>query len=432
MSLTRKALAAVAATATFALAACGGSIPSSSGGGSGSTDITVMSNFTSDVARGKVLDQLISQFNQQNGGKYKVVSKPEADWPTMQSKIKSMISAGNTPDVFLYNYNPNDLSREESGKLMDWTPYLNADADWKARFRPENLEAVTHNGQITGIPGDQAPALIYYHKDAFAKAGITSFPKTWTEFYAAADKLKAAKVAPLALQTSDDAWYAMNAFSYLAVSAGGADVYGPGKSLDSPAIVSAAEQMKRIFGSYTTKDAVGSNYAVASRNFLSGQAAMVIDGPWLISSIRKDVKNPDDVAVAVAPTNGDGKVQAGDVITDSLNVWGAAKQSDKGKADAVAAWMKFLTSNENAVKMSVQGEYPLAVKTTLSSADSASANSQMQGVLQLSGAAPESIVQMAREIKPAAQAKLPSLLEGLALGSTSPQQFATQLQAANK
>ncbi|WP_305788334.1 ABC transporter substrate-binding protein [Symbioplanes lichenis] len=423
MLFTRKALAAVAVTAALSLTACGGSIASQSGG-SGGDEITVMSNFTSDVARGQVLDQLITQFNEQNGGKYKVVSKPEADWPTMQSKIKSMISAGNTPDVFLYNYNPNDLSREQSGKLMDWTPYLNADPEWKARFRPENLTAVTQNGQVTGIPGDQAPALVYYHKDLFAKAGVTAFPTTWAEFDTAAQKLKAAGIAPLALQTSDDAWYAMNAFSYLAVSNGGADVYGPGKPLDSPAIVTAAEQMKKLFAD-STKDAVGSNYAVASRNFLSGQAAMVIDGPWLISSIRKDVKNPDDVAVAVPPATGD-------VITDSLNVWGAAQQSDKGKADAVAAWLKFLTSNESAAKMSVQGEYPLAVKTELSDADKAAANTQMQQVIELSGAAPTSVVQMAREIKPAAQAKLPSLLEGLALGSTSPQEFAEQLQAANK
>ncbi|WP_306205243.1 ABC transporter substrate-binding protein [Actinoplanes sp. RD1] len=423
MSFTRRALAAVAVTATLSLTACGGSIASQTGG-SGGDEITVMSNFTSDVARGKVLDQLITRFNEQNGGKYKVVSKPEADWPTMQSKIKSMISAGNTPDVFLYNYNPNDLSREQSGKLMDWTPYLNADPEWKARFRAENLAAVTQNGQVTGIPGDQAPALVYYHKDLFAKAGITAFPTTWAEFDAAAGKLKAAGVAPLALQTSDDAWYAMNAFSYLAVANGGADVYGPGKPLDSPAIVSAAEQMKKLFGD-STKDAVGSNYAVASRNFLSGQAAMVIDGPWLISSIRKDVANPDDVAVAVPPGTGD-------VVTDSLNVWGAAKQSDQGKADAVAAWLKFLTANENAATMSVQGEYPLAVKTTLSDTQKAAANTQMRQVIELSGAAPTSVVQMAREIKPAAQAKLPSLLEGLALGSTSPQDFAAQLQAANK
>ena len=428
---TRKAAVVLAAVATLSMTACGGTIPSQSSGGSGSTDITVLSNFTSDVARGKVLDELIAEFNKTHGGKYKVVSKPEADWPTLQSKIKSMISAGSAPDVFLYNYNPNDLTREQSGKLMDWTPYLNADPQWKARFRPENLQAVTINGQTTGIPSDQAPALFYYHKDLFTKAGISGFPKTWAEFFADAEKLKKSGVAPITLMTSDDAWYAMNAFSYLTTGAGGPEAYGKGQSLDSPAVVSAAEQMKRLFG-YSTKDAVGANYAVASRNFLSKQAAMVIDGPWLISTIQKDVKNPCDVGVAVAPTAGDGKVPPGYVVTDSLNVWGAGKQSDKAKADAVAEWMKFLTSNENAVKMSVQGEYPLAVKTTLNAADTSSANCQMKQVLQLSGAAPASIVQMGRQIKPAAQAKLPSMLEGLALGSVSPRDFAAQLQAANK
>jgi hypothetical protein len=94
--------------------------------------------------------------------------------------------------------------------------------------------------------------------------------------------------------------------------------------------------------------------------------------------------------------------------------------------------MKFFTSNENAVKMSVQGEYPLAVQTTLGQSDAAAANCQMKQVLDLAGAAPANVVQMGRQITPAAQAKLPSLLEGLALGSTSPQDFTEQLQAANK
>jgi ABC-type glycerol-3-phosphate transport system substrate-binding protein len=309
MHRSGKPLHALAAVAALALSACGGEIQSQSGGSS-SGEITILSNFTPDVARGKVLGQLVSDFNASHGDTYKVVSKPEADWPTLQAKIKSMISAGNAPDVFLYNYNPNDLSREKSGKLMDWASYLDGDAAWKARFRPENLAAVTHDGQITGIPSDQAPALFYYHKDLLAKAGVTSFPTRWPDFFAAADKLKKSGVAPITLMTSDDAWYAMNAFSYLATSAGGADAYGTGQSLDSPAITSAAEQMKRLF-SYTTKDAVGANYAVASRNFLSKQAAMVIDGPWLISTIQKDVQNPCEVGVAVGPTAGDGKVPPG-------------------------------------------------------------------------------------------------------------------------
>jgi ABC-type glycerol-3-phosphate transport system substrate-binding protein len=397
----------------------------------GPVEVTILSNFTPDVARGKVFNEIIDAFNKQHDGQIKVISNPDPDWPTLQQKIKSMIAAGSPPDVFLYNYNANDLTREQSGMLMDWTPYLNADPQWKARFRPENLQALTVKDQIVGLPSDQAPVLFYYHKDLFDKAGIKSFPTTWDEFFKDADALKASGVAPIALMTSDDAWHAMNAFTYLAVGLGGKDVFAVGQSLNSPAVVKAADQLKKLFG-YTTLDAVGANYSVSSANFLNKKAAMIIDGPWLISSIQKQVQDPCNVAVAVAPTFGDNTIPAGFVVTDSLNPWAAAKQSDKAKEQAIADWMKFLTSEENVKKLSVEGEYPMAVKTTFTKDDLAKASCQMSQVLQLSNAAPVAVVEAVRNIKPSAQAQLPSLLEGLALGQLSSADFASQVQQYNQ
>jgi ABC-type glycerol-3-phosphate transport system substrate-binding protein len=286
--------------------------------------VTILSNFTSDVARGKVLNALIEQFNQAHRGKIEVISNPDPDWPTLQQKIKSMIAAGSPPDVFLYNYNPSDLTREQSGQLMDWSGSLHADPAWKANFDPKNLEAVTVNNQIVAIPSDQAPVLFYYHKDLFQKAGIQHFPVTWDEFFQDAEKLKAIGVPAIALMTADDAWHTMNALTYLATAAGGSDVFDLNRPLNSAGIIEATTQLKRLF-SYTTPDAVGANYAISSNNFVTGKAAMVIDGPWLISSLKS--AGATDVAVAVAPTNGNNRVPAGYIVTDSLNLWGARQDT---------------------------------------------------------------------------------------------------------
>ena len=391
--------------------------------------VTILSNFTSDVARGKVLNALIEQFNQAHRGKIEVVSNPDPDWPTLQQKIKSMIAAGSPPDVFLYNFNPSDITREQSGQLMDWSTYLNADSAWKANFDPKNLEAVTVNKQIVAIPSDQAPVLIYYHKDLFQKAGIQSFPTTWDEFFKDAEKLKAIGVPAIALMTADDAWHTMNAFTYLATAAGGVDVFNLNQSLNSPAIVEGATQLKKLFN-FTTPDAVGANYAISSNNFITGKAAMVIDGPWLISSLQSAGAN--DVGVAVAPTNGDDRVPAGYIVTDSLNLWGAGKATNKAKEEAVTEWIKFLTSVDNARKMAVEGQYPVAVKIELTQEDINRAGPLMGAVLQYNLAAPAKVVEAVRNIKPAATAQLPSLLEALAIGQVSPPDFANQLQGFNK
>jgi raffinose/stachyose/melibiose transport system substrate-binding protein len=313
---------------------------------------------------------------------------------------------------------------------MDWSRYLAEDASLKDRFRSSDLDKLTIDGKLVGIPADQSPATIYYNTALLKAAGIASTPKTWDELFADGEKLKANGVATLAMYTANDAWHTMNAFSYIAASAGGADAFAAGKRLDSAAVVTAAEDTKKLFA-LSTPDALGGNYSTSSSAFLNGQAAAVIDGPWLISSIQGTMKDPGAVEAAAAPTFGDGKLAPGSVITDSLNVWGAAKESDPKKAAAVVAWMKFFTSNAAAAKMAVDGQYPMAAKTTLTDADMKRAPSQMVEVLKLYYAAPNIIVQLERGLTSKAQAQLPSLLESLALGQTSPQDFAATLQKDN-
>jgi hypothetical protein len=63
--------------------------------------------------------------------------------------------------------------------------------------------------------------------DLLKTVGINSAPKTWDEFFADGEKLKAKGTAALAMMTADDAWHTMNAFSYIAAGAGGADSFAP-------------------------------------------------------------------------------------------------------------------------------------------------------------------------------------------------------------
>jgi ABC-type glycerol-3-phosphate transport system substrate-binding protein len=429
----KSAIAAAAAVllATSALAAC-----SSSGGGSsqssGPVKIDVVSNFTSDIARGQELNDLIKQFNAEHKGKITVVSQTTADWPTLQSKIRTEISVGDAPDVFLYNFNPSDLSLEKYGanSLINWTKYLNADPSWKASFTSQDLKTVTYSGDTVAIPDDQSSALIYYNKSLFTKAGISTFPTTWTQFFADAKKLQAAGITPISLYTADDAWYAMNAYSYLAISDGGTGAYYATKLQTAP-MTEAAASLKELF-SYAPKNAVGANYAVASASFLDGKSAMAIDGPWLISSIQQDIKNYcTNVGVATAPTNGNSTEQPGTIVTDALTVWGAAKSPNPAEQQAVVDWMKFYTSPASAAGMATTGQFPLIVKTPTSGAAFAHSNCLMKPFVDLTNAAPAKSVNVERYMTTEAQAQLPSLIDGLAVGSISPADFVSKLQQLN-
>ena len=150
------------------MAGCGGQ----SGGNetersdSGAIVLDMYHSWSTDTERGAALDKLIQQFNKENEGEIEVKVTINPDFPAYQEKVKTMISTDTTPDIFHYNFNPNDLSRQESGKLMDFTEYM--DDEWRSRFGEGDLENLTINGEITSIPFEKAGAVIYYNKELFA------------------------------------------------------------------------------------------------------------------------------------------------------------------------------------------------------------------------------------------------------------------------
>jgi len=430
--------AAVALGSALVLSGCGGSNggsdggdasggASASGGARKEVDLKMLSSWTTDTLRGKALKTVVDKFNEENKGKIKVTLDINPDWPALQEKVKTMIAANETPDLFNYNFNPNDLSRQQSGKLLDFTPYM--DDQWKSRFSEQDLSAMTVDGQLTSIPFEKAGILFYYNKDLFAKAGISSFPTTWDEFFQDCDRLKAAGITPISLMTADDAWHATNALTYFAAGLGGTSVFDPGKSLDTPEVAKAAEYLRKLFD-YTTPDALGGNYSVSSNNFLTGNTAMIIDGPWLIGSIKEDMI--DKIGVAPSPTFGNGKVQPGFTVTDAYTPWSAAKQASKDKEEAVVQFMKFMTSEESSKTFTLEGQILLSTKLSLSDSDIEQAGPILGQYVKTNNQSPESIVNLVRTLKPAAISALPGLIEKLALDKDTPEQFVKELQAANQ
>src|SRR5262249_2828199 len=64
---------------------------------------------------------------------------------------------------------------------------------------------VSQSGQVFGVPtGTALGGGVLYNKKIFAQLGL-SVPKTWAEFEANNDKIKAAGIAPV-LQTYGDTW----------------------------------------------------------------------------------------------------------------------------------------------------------------------------------------------------------------------------------
>ena len=116
--------------------------------------------------------------------------------------VKTRLATGEMTDIFYYNSGSLLQALNPAETLVDLAkePFMANVAD---SFKP----AVSQNGGVFGVPvGPAAGGGIMYNRKVFAQVGI-SVPKTWAEFEANNEKLKAAGITPV-LQTYGDTWTA--------------------------------------------------------------------------------------------------------------------------------------------------------------------------------------------------------------------------------
>jgi raffinose/stachyose/melibiose transport system substrate-binding protein len=117
-------------------------------------------------------------------------------------KLQTALNSNTAPDIFFQRGGGKELAMVNAGQLQA----LNLTAADKANVIPGALAADSINGTVYGIPLDANPEGIYYSKDLFSKAGITSTPTTIPELEADVAKLKTSGVAPIAVGAKD-AWH---------------------------------------------------------------------------------------------------------------------------------------------------------------------------------------------------------------------------------
>ncbi len=116
-------------------------------------------------------------------------------------KLQTSLNSSSAPDIFMQRGGGKMRAMVDAGQIqaLDLT-----DAD-KTNAGAAALAGNTVDGKVYAMPTDTQPEGIYYSKDLFKQAGITSTPTTMDELKAASEKLKTIKVAPIAVGAKD-AW----------------------------------------------------------------------------------------------------------------------------------------------------------------------------------------------------------------------------------
>ncbi|WP_337059739.1 ABC transporter substrate-binding protein [Kineococcus sp. G2] len=196
--LRRSAICAALAMLPLSMSACSaGSLGSSDDSAGGATEIT----FLVDNAPSTVLgaEALVEDFNaSQDDVEVTVETRPQGG--EGDNLVKTRLQTGTMDDVFAYNSGSlfQQIAPQETLTPLTDQPYMEQIDD---SFLPQ----VSAGGEVYGVPyGTAFGGGVLYNKKIYEQLGL-QVPKTWAEFIANSEKIKAAGIAPV-IQTYQDTW----------------------------------------------------------------------------------------------------------------------------------------------------------------------------------------------------------------------------------
>ncbi len=286
--------------------------------------------------------QVIERFNKQYEGVYHC-TPITTNLEEYDMKLNALIAANKAPDLFICNPGPNLSSYVEAGAAKDLTSILDKEKDWYGTFTKGIFERLTYDGKIMAVPTNFAAALVFYNTELFEKAGA-KVPTTYEEWIETCKTLEKAGITPIACSAGTP-WCLSMLAGYFCDRAGGPDNLanansGKGSWLD-PSFKNGVGKLKEI-SKYFQKTAAGDSNDQATAAFYNGEAAMLVQGSWVIAQIngsRADFEGKCGVFSFPAITGGADPNRM-IVKTDNLVMSSTTKNEE-----AVIALMKMFTDD---------------------------------------------------------------------------------------
>jgi glucose/mannose transport system substrate-binding protein len=253
--------------------------------------------------------------------------------------LKSRVVAGNAPAA----------AQVKGPAIQEWAAegvLANLDAVGKAENWDSLLPKVV--ADVMKYKGSYVAAPVNVHRvnwmwanaAVLKKAGVKAMPKTWDEFFAAADNVK--KLGLIAVAHGGQNWQDFTTFESVVLGVGGAKFYNDAlvkldpKALNSDTMKKSLETLRKV-KSYTDPAAAGRDWNLATAMVMQEKAAFQFMGDWAKGEFLAAGKAPGkDFLCAASP----GSANAYTFNMDSFAMFklkdGAAQ---KGQADLAAAIM---------------------------------------------------------------------------------------------
>ena len=221
--------------------------------------------------------------------------------------LKTRLQGGQPPDTWQVHAGKELTQYVDAGQMEPLTDFF-VEQGFDKNMPQLLLDQITYNGEIYSVPVNiHRSNVLWYNIKVFGDNNIVP-PTTFAEFFAVADKLKAAGVIPLAVGGADK-FEAPHLFEsvllgvygqedYVKLVGGDAGLWGDAR-LDT-----SINTMARML-SYSNEDRASIGWSSAADMVLEGKAAMTIMGDWAHGyMMSKGAAAGTDYGYAPAPGNG--------------------------------------------------------------------------------------------------------------------------------
>jgi len=230
--------------------------------------------------------------------------------------LRARVIAGNPPTaVQLKGPGIQEWARE--GALNNVNDVAESE-NWDGVLPPVLAEIMKYDGAYVAAPVNiHRVDWMWANPQALETAGVSEMPTTWDEFNAAAEKLMAVGIVPLA--HGGQPWQDATVFEDVVLGIGGADFFREAlveldqEALQSDTMIAAFDQLRTMRG-YVDENFAGRDWNLATGMVMRGEAGFQIMGDWTKGEFLAAGKVPG-VDFLCAPTPGNGFVLNSDSFT---------------------------------------------------------------------------------------------------------------------
>ncbi|MEA5014971.1 MAG: extracellular solute-binding protein [Candidatus Limiplasma sp.] len=308
-------------------------------------DIEIFTRFA-DGASKAYFDELATTFMNENPGIKVTVTS--ADNQNYKQEINVRLASNDTPDIYFAWSGIYAKNFVNGGRALDLKPYLDADTEWSGKIIASQFGPFTFEGKVYGIPIIMDGKAFYYNKEIFGELGL-EVPQNWSEFLPVLQKLAETEYIPISLGNSED-WATGHYMTTLNQRVVPAEALARDYALESeasfsdPAYVEALHYLNELVPYFTPNfNAVGYDEGIS--DFINGKAAIYYEQFNQVQYIEPAQFEwswfdfPDIQGAA-------GDQQA---LTGAPQ--GFMVSATTEYPDACVAFLKYMTSVDNAAKM---------------------------------------------------------------------------------